>query len=246
MGETLLSVNVNKLATLRNSRGGNNPNVVEKALEIVELGAQGITVHPRPDERHIRKKDVYEISEKLEKVEFNIEGYPSEDFLKLIKEVKPAQCTLVPDPPEVLTSNAGWKISENKDFLKNVVEDLHSSGCRVSLFFDPYDHQKEELQIAKEFVGADRIELYTEMYASAFHKENRESVTEVYAKAALAAKELGLGVNAGHDLDLHNLKYFVEQVPHVLEVSIGHALVCDALDFGFKETIKKYLNCLQN
>lgn len=240
---TLLSVNVNKLATLRNSRGGDTPNVVEKALEIVGYGAQGITVHPRPDGRHIRKQDVYDLSKRLS-VEFNIEGYPSEDFISLINEVRPAQCTLVPDPPEVLTSNAGWKIIENKDLLTNVVKRLKESGCRVSLFFDPYDFTDNELEVARNEVGADRIELYTEMYAKAFGNKAESEVLEVYAEAAKEASRVGLGINAGHDLNLFNLKKFVTEVPHVAEVSIGHALICDALDYGMKDTIKKYLDCL--
>lgn len=241
---TKLSVNVNKIATLRNSRGGNNPNVLKTALDIVGFGAHGITVHPRPDERHIRKTDVYALAEVLT-VEFNVEGYPSPDFLRMMKEVKPAQCTLVPDPPEVLTSNAGWKVKEHKDFLQDVVGELKSYGCRVSLFFDPYDHKTDELKIAKNYVGADRIELYTEMYARAFHGPKRAEVTAVYRRAAEEAHRLGLGLNAGHDLDRDNLGFLVREIPTIAEVSIGHALICDALYLGLEETVRQYLECLR-
>lgn len=238
-----LSVNVNKLATLRNARGGNNPDVVEKSLEIVRLGAHGITVHPRPDERHIRKSDVYELSKELD-VEFNVEGYPSEDFLKMMEEVRPEQCTLVPDPPDVLTSNAGWDVPKHKDFLKDVVTRLKSFGCRVSLFFDPEDLMNDELDLAKNYVGADRIELYTEAFATAYGTDWQNEVTEKYVNAAAVARNLGLGVNAGHDLDLHNLKFLTESIPWLDEVSIGHALICDALDLGMEVTIQRYLECL--
>lgn len=239
-----LSVNINKVATIRNARGGNNPNVLQTALDLIRFGAEGITVHPRPDERHIRKTDVFEVAQKVD-VEFNIEGYPSNDFIDMVLEVRPAQVTLVPDPPDVLTSNAGWKISENKELLKDVVQRLKTSGARVSLFYDPYDLKDDEMKMIRTEIEADRIELYTEMYARAYSTPEKESVTEVYAQAAQAAYEAGLGINAGHDLDRENLPYFAQNIPHLAEVSIGHALVCDALYLGWEETIKQYLRCLK-
>lgn len=236
----VLSVNVNKIATLRNSRGGNNPDVLQTSLDIIQFGAEGITVHPRPDGRHIRHADVYALADKVS-VEFNIEGYPDENFLKLVKEVKPAQCTLVPDPPEALTSNAGWKISENLELLKRVVGELKDEGVRVSLFYDPNDFSEGDLRQAREEVLADRIELYTESYAKAFHTEERDEVLSHFQKTARFAVECGLGVNAGHDLDLKNLAFFLKSVPEVMEVSIGHALICDALYLGLEKTIAEYL-----
>jgi pyridoxine 5-phosphate synthase len=236
---TKLSVNINKIATLRNARGGNIPNVLQAAIDCERFGAQGITVHPRPDERHIRYKDVYDISKAIS-VEFNIEGYPSEKFLNLVKEVKPAQVTLVPDPPDALTSNAGWKVKENFDFLKKVINELKSYGIRTSLFVET---DIENIYWAKE-VGTDRIELYTEPYAK-LYEVDKEKAIEPYLKAAEIANKLNLGLNAGHDLNLKNLNYLVKNIPTLLEVSIGHALISDALYFGLEKTIQLYLEQLR-
>ncbi len=239
---TKLSVNVNKIATLRNSRGNALPDVLQTALDIERFGAQGITVHPRPDERHIRKQDVYDISKRIH-VEFNIEGYPSPDFIQLIRDVRPAQCTLVPDPPDVLTSNAGWNVQQNMGYLQEVIGQLKQSGTRVSLFIDPYDFINADVsQIAK--TGTDRIELYTESYARAFPTPERDAVCAVFQKVADHAHACGLGINAGHDLNLHNLRYLIQHIPFIAEVSIGHALICDALYFGLEKTVQKYLSCL--
>ena len=235
---TRLSVNINKFATLRNARGGNNPDVLKAAQDCVTFGAHGITVHPRPDERHIRKSDVYEIADAIE-VEFNIEGYPSEEFLSLVTEVRPAQCTLVPDPPEVLTSNAGWDAIRYQQFLSDVVLRLHDAGVRVSMFMET---DTDQIKAAAK-TGTDRIELYTGPYAFEFPNAPEKAVMP-YRKAAEMALKEGLGVNAGHDLDLYNLEYFLINVPGVLEVSIGHALVCDALYMGLEETIRRYLACI--
>lgn len=235
---TKLSINVNKFATLRNARGGNNPDVLQAALKCIEFGADGITVHPRPDERHIRRSDVFEIAAAIE-VEFNIEGYPSEDFLQTVERVKPAQCTLVPDPPDVLTSNAGWDTIKNKSFLTGVIQRLQASGIRTSIFMET---EPDRIEAAAE-VGTDRIELYTEPYAANFSK-NRQKAIAPFIKAAKLANQIGLGLNAGHDLSLENLQYFSENVPGLLEVSIGHALVCDALYLGLQETIRRYQACL--
>lgn len=232
---TRLSVNINKIATLRNARGGNNPNVVKTALDCERFGAHGITIHPRPDERHITTIDVYDLKEVVT-TEFNIEGYPDERFMKLVKEVKPAQATLVPDPPDVLTSNAGWDTIKNEDFLKKVIEELKSEGIRTSIFLEP---EVEMVHGAKK-VGADRIELYTESYAFGFLM-NKEKAIASYVDAANEAKKLGIGVNAGHDLDLENLNYLITEIPFVDEVSIGHALICDALYYGLENTIQMYL-----
>ena len=240
---TKLSVNVNKLATLRNSRGKNNPDVLKTTLAIISYGAQGITVHPRPDGRHIRFDDVYEIARHID-VEFNIEGYPCPDFMELVAEVKPAQCTLVPDPPDVLTSNAGWAIEENVKKLTEVVNTLHQSGVRTSLFIDPMTISMHEITLLKE-IGTDRVELYTELYAETYGTEKASSVLEIYKKVAFEVNQLGIDLNAGHDLNLQNLRHFIQEIPSIKEVSIGHALICDALEFGLKETIGRYLNCLQ-
>ena len=240
---TRLSVNINKIATLRNARGKNLPDVVKAAMNIESYGAQGITVHPRPDERHIRKADVFAIAKKI-KVEFNIEGYPSREFLDLVKKVRPAQCTLVPDPPEALTSNAGWNVKQSGSFLKEVVEELHRYKVRTSLFMDPNDILTDEIMYVKE-TGTDCIELYTEAYAEAFPSPDRDKVLSVYKGATSNAREAGIGVNAGHDLNLHNLSYFIRNIPDILEVSIGHALVSDALYYGLEATVKKYLKCLK-
>ena len=236
--QTKLSININKIATLRNARGGNNPDVLRVAEDLQRFGAQGITVHPRPDERHIRKSDVYALK-KIITTELNIEGYPSPEFMRMIADVKPAQATLVPDPPEVLTSNAGWDTKTHKDFLKKCISELKRSGTRVSLFVFP---DKDAISHAKE-AGADRIELYTESYAKQFPESPVKAITP-FVDAAKHAEEVGLGVNAGHDLSLLNLSYFARQVPGLLEVSIGHALICDALYFGLENTVQLYLRQL--
>lgn len=240
---TKLSVNVNKLATLRNARGHNNPNVLKTTLDIIAYGAQGITVHPRPDERHIRKTDVYDIAKNIQ-VEFNIEGYPDTYWLDLVIDIKPAQCTMVPDSPEVITSNAGWKIQENADFLKKTIDRLHQHAIRTSLFIDPYAITAEEILLLKE-IGTDRVELYTEAYANAYGTADEADVLAVYKKVATAVHALGIDINAGHDLDLHNLQKLITEIPFIQEVSIGHALICDALYYGLEDTIKRYLACLK-
>ena len=235
---TRLSINLNKIALIRNARGGNNPNVLKMALDCIKFGAEGITVHPRPDERHIRKSDVYNIAPSID-VEFNIEGYPSEDFLSMVEKVRPAQCTLVPDPPGVLTSSEGWDTIKHQTFLRGVVARLKSTGIRTSLFIET---DTDRIKAAAD-TGTDRIELYTGPYAEEYPK-NREKALEPFVKAGETAAEVGLGLNAGHDLDLFNLTQFAEQVPNLLEVSIGHALVCDALYLGMEETVRRYLTCL--
>ena len=234
-----LSVNINKLATLRNARGGNYPDLLKAAADIQRFGAEGITVHPRPDQRHIRIKDVYGLKPVVY-TEFNIEGYPSKEFMELIDEICPTQATLVPDPPDVLTSNAGWDTKKNKSFLSDRISELHESKVRVSLFVAP---DEEVIRHAKE-AGADRVELYTENYAKEF-STNAEKAIAPYAKAAISAKEIGIGLNAGHDLNLHNLKYFSDNIPELLEVSIGHALICDSLYFGLENTVQLYLRQLK-
>jgi pyridoxine 5-phosphate synthase len=235
MNHTKLSVNINKIATLRNSRGGNNPNVVQIAIDCQRFGANGITVHPRPDERHITRKDVYDLKEVVS-TEFNIEGYPDARFLEIIKDIRPTQATLVPDPPGVLTSNAGWKTKREFDFLKEIVAEIKSFGVRTSLFVDT---DFENIEFAQK-AGADRIELYTGPYAEMFSK-NKENAISSYLNAALFGKNLGLGINAGHDLSLENLRFFKENIPFLDEVSIGHAIISDALYFGFENTIQRYL-----
>jgi len=236
---TRLSVNINKIATLRNARGGNNPNVIKVAQDCERFGAQGITVHPRPDERHIRYKDVVELKSVV-KTEFNIEGYPDDRYMKLIKEVRPAQATLVPDSPDVLTSNAGWDVVKHKEFLTNTIATLKDNGCRVSLFVDPSPKMVE----AMSEVGADRIELYTEPYAVGYLKDPVQAVSS-YIECAKIAQAAGMGVNAGHDLDLNNLKFLKTSIPWLDEVSIGHALISDALYFGLENTIQLYLRELK-
>ena len=232
---TRLSVNINKFATLRNARGGNNPDVIKAALDCERFGAQGITVHPRPDERHIRYNDVFQLKEVVQ-TELNIEGYPDERFLKIIREVKPAQATLVPDGPDVLTSNAGWDTVRYASMLRKIIDEIKSTGTRVSLFVDPSLAMVEGAAKA----GADRIELYTEPYASHFRADKEEAV-RAYVEASTAAHQLNLGINAGHDLDLKNLRFFKNSIPALDEVSIGHALVCDALYLGLENTIQLYL-----
>ena len=236
---TKLSVNINKVATLRNARGGNNPDVVRVALDCEKFGAQGITVHPRPDERHIRHQDVFDLRPRLS-TEFNIEGYPGDDFCSLVLKVKPDQVTLVPDAPDQLTSNHGWNTIKHEAFLRDVVGRFKAAGIRVSIFIDA---QPVLADYAKK-VGADRVELYTEPYA-ANYAANREEAIAPFVQTAIHCREIGLGLNAGHDLSLQNLAYFHQQIPWVDEVSIGHALICDALYLGLRETISEYLACLK-
>ena len=237
---TKLSVNINKVATLRNARGGNNPDVVKVALDCERFGAQGITVHPRPDERHIRRSDVYALKPALH-TEFNIEGYPSEDFCRLVLDVRPAQVTLVPDSPSQITSNAGWDTVANKSFLTDVVGPFKEAGIRTSIFVAAEERMVE----AAADAGSDRVELYTEPYATAYVAD-REAALAPFIAAAKVARELGLGLNAGHDLSLENLGFYHERIPWTDEVSIGHALICDALYLGLKETIARYLEELKN
>ena len=236
---TRLSVNINKVATLRNARGENNPDVVKFAIDCESYGAQGITVHPRPDRRHITPEDVYALK-KIVTTEFNIEGYPSDDFMKMVLEVKPDQVTLVPDSPSDKTSNVGWDTAANMSFLTEICGELKSAGIRSSIFVNP-----SVLMVSKAAeVGADRVELYTKPYADLYDKD-REFAIAPFIEAATAAREVGLGLNAGHDLSLRNLSYFKTMIPWLDEVSIGHALISDALYFGIKETIRKYLDCLK-
>jgi len=236
---TKLSVNINKFATLRNARGGNNPDLLKVARDCQLFGAEGITIHPRPDERHITTLDVYNLKP-LITTEYNIEGYPDERFLKLVNDTKPEQATLVPDGPDVLTSNAGWDTIKNKQLLQDIIGRLKETGTRVSIFVDP----DPELAGAAAETGADRIELYTENYALGYKKNPQEALAP-YLEAAIAAQEKGLEINAGHDLDLENLRYFHLNIPQLTEVSIGHALVCDALYMGLENTIRLYLRELR-
>lgn len=249
---TKLSVNINKIATIRNARGGNTPNLVEAAINCERFGAHGITVHPRPDGRHIRYSDVYDLR-KVVTTELNVEGYPSDDFLNLVINAKADQVTLVPDPPQAITSNAGWDtmIPENRSFLKSVVDRLHGHGIRVSIFVNA---QVEMIEGAKA-TGCDRVELYTERYASDYAGEEgdggdtvngvgREAAIAPFVAAALAAERVGLGLNAGHDLSLENLAFFAGRIPNLLEVSIGHALISDALYLGLENTIRQYKRML--
>lgn len=231
---TTLSVNINKIATLRNARGENNPDVVKVALDCEKFGAQGITVHPRPDERHIRRDDVMKLRPTL-RTEFNIEGYPSKEFMELVERVRPSQVTLVPDAPDALTSSAGWNVEANMERLTELVDRLRDAGIRSSIFIDPDPAQV----IAAAKCGADRVELYTKAYADGY-AANREEAVAPYVEAARQARKCGLGLNAGHDLSLENLAFFHERVPYLAEVSIGHALICDALYLGLEETIKRY------
>jgi pyridoxine 5-phosphate synthase len=236
---TKLSVNINKFATLRNARGGNNPNVVKAAIDCEAFGADGITVHPRPDERHIRYADVYDLKDVV-KTEFNIEGNPrTQKFVDLVLEVKPTQVTLVPDTENTLTSNQGWDTINNKDYLVDVIAKFKSAGIRTSIFVDPV---LEMIEGAKA-IGTDRIELYTENYAKEY-ADDKEKAIEPYLKAAVLANDLGIGINAGHDLDLNNLKYFYQTIPNLLEISIGHALICDAIYLGLNNTVQMYKRCL--
>lgn len=236
---TRLSVNINKIATLRNARGGNVPDLLQIAKDCQRFGAQGITVHPRPDQRHIRYQDVHDLKP-IVNTEFNIEGYPNEDWLKLVKEIKPDQATLVPDPPGVLTSNTGWDTIRHKQFLTNTIQELQDFGIRVSLFIDPIEQFVEGAKSA----GADRIELYTGPYAE-MYSYNRQKAARPYTEAANYASKIGLGVNAGHDLNLQNLQFLKRQIPFLAEVSIGHAIVSDALYYGLENTIQMYLRLLK-
>ncbi|BDD03096.1 pyridoxine 5'-phosphate synthase [Aureibacter tunicatorum] len=236
---TKLSVNINKIATLRNSRGEGKPSVVKAAIDSERFGAQGITVHPRPDERHITKQDVYDLTEVVT-TEFNIEGYPDQRFMDIVKDVKPAQATLVPDAPDAITSNAGWDTVKHETYLKEIVEKLKSFGTRVSIFVDP-----DPIMVEGAYkIGADRIELYTEPYAKNY-SEDKDAAVKPYIFAANKAKELGLGINAGHDLDLENLRFLKQSLPQLDEVSIGHALISDAIYLGLDNTINLYLQQLR-
>ena len=236
---TLLSVNINKIATLRNARGGDVPNVVEAARRIQDFGANGITVHPRPDERHIRYQDVHDLVPAV-RTEFNIEGYPNPAFINLVLEAAPAQVTLVPDPPGVLTSNAGWNTLEHADFLRPVLERFKAAGIRTSVFMET----REDWVRAAADLPCDRIELYTEAYATGYATDPGSAVRP-YTEAAELANSLGLGINAGHDLNLDNLRYFAQHVPGLQEVSIGHALIADALYFGLENTVRMYQAALR-
>lgn len=236
---TKLSVNVNKIATLRNSRGGNVPNLIKVAKDIETFGAQGITVHPRPDERHIRYQDARDLKEFVT-TEYNIEGNPIEKFIDLVLEVQPTQVTLVPDAVDAITSNAGWDTKKHIDFLKDVIAIFKKNNIRTSIFVDA---DVKMIEGAAE-TGTDRIELYTESYAEAYGEGNLKGV-DSFIEAAKVGNSLGLGINAGHDLSLDNIKYFKENVPHLLEVSIGHALICESLYFGLDNVVKMYLNKLK-
>jgi len=238
---TKLSVNINKLATLRNARGGNNPDILKVTADIERFGADGITVHPRPDERHIRYSDVFDLK-KIITTEFNIEGNPTEDkFVELVLANKPTQVTLVPDALGQLTSNHGWNTIQHQDYLKEIIAVFKNAGIRVSIFVDPIT---EMIEAAKS-TGTDRIELYTESYAKGFEAGDKEKAIAPFIKAAIKANELNIGINAGHDLDLNNLKYFAQNIPGLLEVSIGHALICDAIYLGLENTVQLYKRSLK-
>jgi pyridoxine 5-phosphate synthase len=237
---TKLSVNINKFATLRNARGGNLPDVIQAARDCERFGAQGITVHPRPDERHIRYRDVIDLKPVLT-TEFNIEGNPIDSFVDLVLEVCPVQVTLVPDAHDVITSNSGWNTKQHKEYLKKICRVFSDHGIRTSIFVDPVT---EMVKYASD-TGCDRVELYTESYAREYHSD-KERALEPYYKAAVCAAENGLGLNAGHDLSLENLRYFKSNIPGLLEVSIGHALVCEAIYLGLENTIQAYLRELKN
>ena len=235
---TNLSVNINKIATLRNARGGDMPNVVQAAIDCQRFGADGITIHPRPDQRHITKKDAYDIKHTI-KTEYNIEGYPSDNFIKMVLDIKPDQVTLVPDAIDVITSDNGWDTVKNKSFLSEVISELKSKKIRTSVFVNPEDEMIE----AAKACGADRIELYTESYAVLFLKDKIKAI-QPYKKAASIAEQCGLEVNAGHDLNLENLEFFSNEIPNLCEVSIGHALISDALYLGLENTIQMYKRLL--
>jgi pyridoxine 5-phosphate synthase len=233
-----LSVNINKIATIRNARGGDTPNVLQAAIDCEAFGADGVTVHPRPDERHITLKDIYDIAPKIT-TEFNIEGYPNERFMKMIREIKPAQATLVPDGPDVLTSENGWDTISKKDLLTDIIAEIKSYGVRTSIFIETDAKMIENAAV----VGADRIEFYTGPYAH-HYAEDRANAIKAYVESSKVATANGLGINAGHDLSLENLKYFAEEIPELMEVSIGHALISDALYLGLENTINMYKNLL--
>ncbi len=235
---TKLSVNINKIATLRNSRGGNTPNLVKAAIDIQEFGAQGITIHPRPDERHIRYQDVYDLKP-IVTTEYNIEGNPIEDFIKIVLDVKPTQVTLVPDAIDAITSNAGWDTLKNKDFLSEVINEFKRNGIRTSIFIET------DLKMIEGAIktGADRVELYTEEFAKQYDLGNKKAI-EPYIKAAELANSLGLGINAGHDLSLDNIEFFANNIPNLLEVSIGHALISESLYLGLENVINMYIHKL--
>ncbi|WP_114751207.1 pyridoxine 5'-phosphate synthase [Pleomorphovibrio marinus] len=237
---TKLSVNINKVATLRNARGGNNPDLIQVAKDAERFGAQGITIHPRPDERHIRYDDVMALKDTVT-TEFNIEGYPDKRYMEIVRLAKPHQATLVPDPPEALTSNTGWDTITFQGMLKDIIAELQETGVRTSIFINPDPKYFEPAKTT----GTDRVELYTEPYASHFHQDKEKAVAP-YVTVANLAKELGLGINAGHDLDLHNLKFLKEKIPFMDEVSIGHALICDALYYGLENTIQMYRRQLES
>ncbi|MEZ4810504.1 MAG: pyridoxine 5'-phosphate synthase [Allomuricauda sp.] len=237
---TKLSININKLATLRNSRGGNVPNLITAAQDIESFGGQGITIHPRPDERHIRYQDAIDLK-KVVTTEFNIEGNPVPKFIDLVLEVRPTQVTLVPDAEDAITSNAGWDTLKHKDFLVDVIKTFKASGIRTSIFVDP---NVEMVKGALE-TGTDRIELYTESFAHKFAQGKKEEAIKPFADAAKMAHQLGLGINAGHDLSLENIQYFKENIPHLLEVSIGHALICESIYLGLENVVNMYLHRLK-
>ena len=240
---TRLSVNVNKIATLRNSRGKNQPDLIEAVKKLILFGVKGITVHPRPDGRHILYTDVQNIKQILNKkpdVEINVEGYPNSSFLQLMQEVRPNQCTLVPDSPSVLTSNAGWKIQENFDFLKSILEFFKKNKIRSSLFIDPFTLTKAEL-LALNQLMPERVELYTEAYAAAYFTPQKEEIINTYILSAEKLTDQGIQLNAGHDLNLDNLAWFLKKIPQIKEVSIGHALICESLYQGLKNVVQKYL-----
>lgn len=234
-----LSVNINKIATLRNSRGGNYPDLLKVASDVQNFGADGITVHPRPDQRHIRYQDA-KILPKVIFTEYNIEGNPIPEFIDLVKEIKPSQVTLVPDSRDVITSNSGWNTIENKQFLKDIVSDLKSSNIRTSIFIDPI---KEMVFGAKE-IGADRIELFTEKYAKGYELDPKKAI-KPYLLVSEEANKIGLGINAGHDLNLENIEYFAKNIPNLLEVSIGHAIICESIYLGLENIIPMYLNLIK-
>ena len=235
---TQLSVNINKIATIRNARGGDSPNVVEAAINCQKFGADGVTIHPRPDERHITRKDVFDIKPIIT-TEFNIEGYPSTDFIKMVLEINPAQVTLVPDGPDVITSCAGWDTIKFQDYLKEIIAEFKEKGIRTSVFLDP----KIEMIEGAKLCGTDRIELYTEEYATQYSIDKKKAISP-YIEAANKATELGLGINAGHDLSLENLEFFANNIPNLAEVSIGHALISDALYLGLENAIQMYKRLL--
>lgn len=235
---TKLSVNINKIATIRNARGGSIPSIVNAAIKCQNFGADGITIHPRPDERHITRKDVYDLKNVITK-EYNIEGYPSPDFINMVLEIKPEQVTLVPDGPDVLTSCAGWDTVKFKSYLREVVQEFKSCGIRTSIFIDP---NLSMIEAAKD-CETDRVELYTESYAKNYNTNKKEAIAP-YLEAAKRARDIGLGINAGHDLNLENLAYFAENIPNLLEVSIGHALISDSIYLGLENTIQMYKRLL--